>query len=226
MYSIADPIKSLIKARDRKILEMERNFEDHRRIAKYKQESLDAIRSTYIDLCRKIRTGILEEQEKVKAKYETKITADEISRDVIRAGAMTTKQLLQKSEFFRTSNLPIRSDIALILARELRTRGGKDNVSEADALAIHVETFLDKPWVRDDAYISLKKLENTTNIMESQAQAGEMLVLSLQPTRNDILTIQGTDIIYKEVPGAAREAEKKEAIQEGVDNFGIQTQTQ
>ena len=220
MYSISEPMRNLIKARDRKIAEMERNFEYHRRIAKYKQESLDTIRAAYVDICKKIRVAILQEQEKVIKKYDQPISQDEINREIIRCGALTSKQLLKKADIIRTSNLPINSEMALVLARELRTRGGKDNVNEADALAIHTETFLDRPWIVNDSYKSLEKLKNQTTVME--ANAGEMFVLSLQPQKGDILTIQGTDIEDRsEVPGAAKEQAMREAIKAGVNNFGI-----
>ena len=220
MYSIAEPIRNLIDARDRKIRQMERDFEDFRRIERYKAESLDTIRATYIEICKRVRADFNKEQAKIKEKYAQVTTADEISREVIRAGGLSNRQLLAKTKVIRASELPFKSEIALIYARELRARGGKDNADEADYLAIHVETYLDQPWITDPSYKSLEKLKNTTEVMESQAPG--LLVLSLQPTgRGDILAIDGLDIIDKERPGAAQAERMKGAIDAGVKNFGI-----
>ena len=194
MPAIKDTMTGLIKAREKKIVQMETNFEPTARIVKYKKESLDTIKSTYRDLIRRTRDGLDKAQAEIKAKYDiSPMSADERTRMLIRYAALPTSKLLDYANgVLSNPDLPIDAESAFIIGKELRTRGKN---TEADSLAYHAVEFLEKPWVKDESYRSVEGYKKKCDVFE--ANADRMLVLSLDPkaAEGDIYTIDKDEVV-------------------------------
>jgi hypothetical protein len=193
--------KDAIKARTQKVAEMEKNFEDARRIAAYKTASRQVILEDYTKTLKDAIAGIQTEQERIRDKHlQARPTLSEQAQratlDTLKFKAMTGAQLkqavkdAQKMPPYLLDPVEVRA-----LGAELRERGDRESNDAADTLAIWGEASqIDSPWVHDPTFKELQNRIERFKVYESQATEGT-IITSVDQTisKDDIIRLDGGD---------------------------------
>jgi len=183
-------IRSLLRTRKAKIEAMNLNFEPGQRIRQYEDISRDQIIATYRDSLAKIRQGIHKEQGRVMSKYDLPpLSQDSLNRELIKVAALDNNSLKRAASGYLT-DLPADPLKAYVHARELRARGENDL---ADSIAAHAQTFLEKPWIKDEEYQRLTALNSRCDVLAANSSEFIVLDLSSAPSKKSIISVQDFD---------------------------------
>jgi hypothetical protein len=191
-------IRRLIQARQEKIREMEKNFEDHRRIARYKQDSLQVIREDYLKSVKELQAKNQAQMDAIAGEYAKKrpsVREQSEHLTVLRTQyrASTPMQLERASEILMSGPPGIFAiEDYHSLAAELRNRG---MIERADHLASYCEIqHVSQPYIHTDQYRELERVGERLKVFA--AQSNELLILSNDPNvigQDDVVSLDHLD---------------------------------
>jgi hypothetical protein len=198
-------IRDLIAARQEKITQMEKNFEDHRRIARYKQDSLEVIKQDYKKQISELQAKNKAAQEAIAAAYHAKRPSVRDQAEhlmVLRTQyrAATPLQLEKYQETLMTvppGSFEVEDYHAL--ASELRDRG---MIDRADTLASYTEVqHIATPYIHNEEFRALERTGERLKVYA--AQSDDLLILSPDPNeigKDDVVTLSHIDDGEGKVP--------------------------
>ena len=195
--------KDAIKARAVKVQEMEKNFEDARRIAAYREASKGVIIGDYRRAIQEAISGLKTEQQGIRDKYVNsrpplQEQAQRATLDVLKFRAMTVPQLKQQMKENQSLPPALIDPVEIrCLGAELRSRGDGDAADSLSEWAY--ASSIDQPWISDPQFKDLQSRVERFKVYDLQAAEG-VIITSVDQTigKDDVIRIDAPVPIGRE----------------------------